>query len=119
MKKSICSLLFFWNQSLSLKWDELRPWILSTLFLVKGQDKWVVLIGIRYIDEIVSRKKHLRLCFAWNQSLSLKWMNFDSGLNIVSFHKGPRQMGWFSLKRDEHHPWIESSLFSQGAKTNG
>ena len=61
----------------------------------RGQDKWVVLIGIHDIDALVSQKKKRSigsLRFVQNQGLS--------------------------LKHDEHHPWIESSFFSRGAKTN-
>ena len=144
-EKSSRSLSFVWNQSLSLKSDELRSWIKSS-FPLLGENKWVFLMEIHDIDSLVLQKKHLQPWFYLESKLSLKrdelrlWI--ESGFfSLRAMINGQLSLGytillcWFcdksicshrlfwnqslSLKRGELHPWIESNLFVRGAKKNG
>ena len=71
-KKGICSLRFVWNQSLSLKRDELRLWIESSFFSWGAKTNGLISLGYTILMHWFYEKSIFSLCFVWNQSLSLK-----------------------------------------------
>ena len=91
--KSICSLCFVWNQTLSLKRDELRPSIESSFFSREAKTNGQFSLGYTILMHWFHEKSICSLLFVWIQNLS--------------------------IKHDEHHLWIESRFFSWAAKTNG
>ena len=139
-EKSICRLRSLGNQSLSLKLDELRPWIHSSFFSQGAKKNSQFLLGYTILMRGFTKKRSIcSLRFVWNQSLSLKQDELRSWIESSFFLQGPKKNGqfslghiilmcWFheksicslrfvqnqslSLKWDELRPWIESIYFS-------